>query len=273
MLKYRFTGGTAVVTGAAGALGEQLAHGLAARGSDLVLLDRDAARLDEVARAIRDRFPESDVEPRVVDLADLPGLAALADSVVAAHPRISLLVNSAGVAAGGTFERVTADEFDRVVAVAFLAPVTLTRLLLPRLLRTPASHVVNVSGLFGLVAPAGRTAHAAGEFALRGFSESLRHELADRGIGVTTVHASGIRADARATGEPARASRFAKLIGYPADRAAQQVLRAVEYRKPRVLIAFPAHAADLLGRLAPRAGPAVLSRLQPDEHRDDATTG
>src|SRR5919205_4506153 len=100
MRRYLFAGGTAVVTGAASGIGEALAHGLARRGSHLVLLDRDTSRLSDVAAAIRDINPGLSVETHVVDLADREATRHIAHAVVQEHPRIRLLVNNAGVALG-----------------------------------------------------------------------------------------------------------------------------------------------------------------------------
>ncbi|WP_052867644.1 SDR family NAD(P)-dependent oxidoreductase [Streptomyces niger] len=269
---YRFAGGTAVLTGAASGMGEQLAYGLAARGSGLVLIDRDADRLAAVADRIAEDRPTLPVDTHVADLADTAGLDALVARITAAHPRITLLVNNAGVALGGRFEQVTAEEFDWVMAVNFRAPVALTRLFLPHLLRSPGSHIVNVSSVFGLIAPPGQTAYAASKFGLRGFSESLRHELAGRATGVTTVHPGGIRTRiaetarlaAGTTEAEARAGKesFAKLLSYPADKAAEQILAAVRTRRARLLIAPSAVVPDLLSRLFPTSYMTVLDRLR-----------
>lgn len=271
---YRFAGGTAVVTGAASGMGEHLAYGLARRGSDLVLVDRDAERLAVVAGKIRGVR----VETVVADLADVAGLDGLAARVLAGNPRITLLVNNAGVALGGTFDQVSADEFDWVMDINFRAPVALTRLLLPRLLESPGSHVVNVSSLFGLIGPPGQTAYSASKFALRGFSESLRHELADRNVGVTCVHPGGIRTRIAETArvasgvDEAEAARgkadFAKLLTYPADKAAERILAGVAKRKGRVLIAWTAIAPDILARLFPTSYLAVMNRLSPATARN-----
>ncbi|MFD1148815.1 SDR family NAD(P)-dependent oxidoreductase [Saccharothrix hoggarensis] len=274
--RYRFASGTAVVTGAAGGMGEHLAHGLARRGSHLVLIDRDAERLAAVAAKIRGVR----VESVVADLADVAGLDGVAARVLATNPRVTLLVNNAGVALSGTFEQVSADEFDWVMDVNFRAPVALTRLLLPTLLASPGSHVVNVSSLFGLIGPPGQSAYSSSKFALRGFTESLRHELADRGVGVTCVHPGGIRTriaeSARvASGvDEAEAARgkenFAKLLTYPADKAAERILAGVEKRKGRVLIAWTAVAPDILARLFPTSYLAVMNRLSPSTARHAA---
>src|SRR3954467_2202243 len=193
MQPYVFAGGTAAVTGAASGIGEALAHALAARGSDLVLLDRDAERLEGVAHAIRARDTQRSITSYCVALADDEATRAIGARLAADHPGITLLVNNAGVALSGRFDQVTLEEFDWVLAINFRAVVRLTAALLPVLKSHPGAHLVNVSSVFGIFAPPGQAAYAASKFAVRGFSEALRHELAADGVGVTVVHPGGIR--------------------------------------------------------------------------------
>ena len=268
---YRFTGGVAVLTGAASGMGEQMAYQLALRGSHLVLVDRDAERLGDVAARIKQRRPQIRVTTLVADLADADAVANVAADVLAAEPEISLLINNAGVALAGTFEDASAEDFDWVMAVNFAAPVALTRALLPRLRQASGAHIVNVSSLFGLIAPPMNTAYCASKFALRGFSESLRHEL-DGQVGVTTVHPGGIRTriaeNARmAAGADQREidaakKQFNKLLTYPADKAAAKILEGVRLRRGRVLIAMSAVGPDLVSRLFPSSYWDVFMRFQ-----------
>jgi len=268
---YRFAGGTAVVTGAASGIGEQLAHGLAARGSALVLLDRDAARLESVAAAVRAAHPSISVSSIVVDLADQSAIAGAAEQIVRENPRITLLVNNAGVALGGRFEQLTLEEFDWVMSINFRAPVALTHHLLPRLIASPGSHLVNVSSVFGLIGPAGQSAYSSSKYAVRGFTEVLRAELAEHRVGVTTVHPGGIRtriAQSARTGSGVTAQEreagqrsFAAMLTYPPDKAAAKILDGVARRRGRVLIAWSAIVPDLLVRLMPVSYTRVLQRL------------
>ncbi|MEH0934110.1 SDR family NAD(P)-dependent oxidoreductase [Micromonospora psammae] len=268
MRTFVFRAGTAVVTGAASGIGEALAHGLARRGSDLVLLDRDADRLDAVAAAIRAAHPDLRVETHLVDLADRAATARVAEQVRAAHPRIRLLVNNAGVALGGRFDQVTLDEFNWLLDINFHAVVQLTHALLPALKAEPGAHLVNVSSLFGLIAPAGQAAYSASKFAVRGFTEALRHELVDDGIGVTSVHPGGIATriarNARVGSGVEREEyetglrQFEKLLSIPPAKAAEVILRGVERRRGRVLIGWSAKLPDLLARVAPAAYNRVL---------------
>ncbi|RBY97724.1 acetoin dehydrogenase [Blastococcus sp. TF02-8] len=261
MEEYRFAGGTAVVTGAASGIGEALAIDLARRGSHLVLVDRDAERLDAVAGRIRGQHPALRVATHVVDLSDEKATSVLAETLVAEHPETTLLVNNAGVALGGRFDQVTLEEFDWVMAINFSAVVRLTHAMLPVLKKNRGSHVVNVSSVFGIFAPAGQAAYSASKFAVRGFSESLRHELAQDGVGVTVVHPGGIRtriAETARTGSGVSVEeyeegrkQFAKLLRMPPADAAAQIVEAIQKRRPRLLIGWSAKVPDVLVRLMP----------------------
>lgn len=272
MRPYRFGSGTAIVTGAASGIGAALALRLADRGAPLVLVDRDEDRLASVADTIRTRHPGLPVTTRLVDLADEQATLALGRTLAVDHPDTTLLVNNAGVALGGTFDQVTADEFDWLLAINFRAVVTLTRALHPVLVAHPGSHLVNVSSLFGLIAPAGQVAYATSKYAVRGFTEALRAELTPRQVGVTVVHPGGIRTriaeSARAgsgvTPDEGQAGRdaFAKLLSFDPDEAAALIVRAVERRKPRLLIGWSARIPDVLARVAPGNYTQLMSLLQ-----------
>ncbi|PZF98146.1 SDR family NAD(P)-dependent oxidoreductase [Micromonospora deserti] len=269
MRSFDFAAGTAVVTGAASGIGEALAHGLARRGSDLVLLDRDAERLAAVAAAIGAAHPDRQVTTYVVDLADAAATARAAEEIRQRHPRIRLLVNNAGVALGGRFDQVTLAEFSWVIDINFRAVVQLTHALLPTLKAEPGAHLVNISSLFGLIAPPGQTAYSASKFAVRGFTEALRHELADDGVGVTSVHPGGIRtriAQNARVGSGVSAEeyetgrrQFEKLLSIDPATAAQVILRGVERRRGRVLIGWSAKLPDLLARIAPTSYGRLLA--------------
>ena len=269
MRRYVFDGGTAVITGAASGIGAALARGLADRGSHLVLLDRDGEGVAEVAESICATLPQLRIATYVVDLADADATARIGETLATSHPETTLLVNNAGVALAGRFDQVDAAQFDAVMAVNFHAVVTLTRALLPVLTAHPGSHVVALSSIFGIVAPPGQTAYCASKFAVRGFLESLRGELAPGGVGVTCVHPGGVRTNiarnavvgARlptAQWEAGRES-FDKLLTLDPADAAATILRAVHRRRPRVLVGRDAVVLDKLARLLPVGNGRLLT--------------
>jgi len=253
--------GVAVITGAASGIGAALALVLAQRGMHLALVDIDGAGLDPVAAGTRAAGVRATAH--VLDVADGAACAALPAAVLAAHGRVTLLVNNAGVALGGLFEQVAAEDFDWLMAVNFGAAVRLTRAFLPLLRAAPAAQIVNVSSIFGIIAPPGQTAYCASKFALRGFSEALRHELEAAGspVGLTLVHPGGVRtaiaANARlARGlDPASVERERRnwqgLLTLAPAAAAEQIAQGIERRAARVLVGTDARAAAWLQRLFP----------------------
>jgi short-subunit dehydrogenase len=267
---YQFAGGTAVVTGAASGIGEALAFRLAARGSHLVLVDRDKARLGDVADRLRAAHPALALATHIADLSDDEQTDALAATLAAEHPQTTLLVNNAGVALCGRFDQVTLEEFDWVMAVNFRSVVRLTHALLPALKAHPGAHLVNVSSVFGIVAPAGQAAYSASKFAVRGFTEAVRHELAENAVGVTVVHPGGIKtriADSARTGSGVSVEeyeqgrkQFAKLLTMPPETAAALIMAAIEKRRPRLLIGWSAKVPDVLVRLLPGSYWKIIAR-------------
>lgn len=271
MDNYVFDGGTAVVTGAASGIGEALVHALAARNSDVLLVDRDAERLSAVAAGVRASNRAVDVRTRVADLSDAVATSHCAHALLSECPRITLLVNNAGVGLAGRFDEVTVEEFEWVMNINFRAPVILAHGLLPALKAQRGSHLVNISSILGLIAVAGQTAYCSSKFALRGLSDALRLELAPHGVGVTSVHPAGVRTRivesarvgsgvSQAEAEAIR-SRFARALTIDPSAAARTILDGVERRRPRVLVGREATWADVVARVAPNSSGLLLTAL------------
>jgi len=254
-------GGVAVITGAASGIGAALAVELARRGMHLALVDLNAAGLETTATQAR--AAGVTVSTHAMDIADHAAVAALPAAVLARHGRVTVLVNNAGVALGGLFSQIEAADFDWLMAINFGATVRLTRAFLPVLEREAAAQVVNVSSIFGIIAPPAQTAYAASKFAVRGFSESLRHELEMNGspVGVTIVHPGGVRT---AISENARLAKglnpedvqreranWRSLLALAPEKAAATIAAAIERRDARVLVGQDAKGAALVQRLFP----------------------
>jgi len=144
------------------------------------------------------------------------------------------------------------------------------RYFLPVLKQQPRAHIVNLSSVFGLVAPVGQSAYCASKFAVRGFTECLRHELEGTNVFVTSVHPGGI---ATAIAKKARlgantpsaiqtqsVTLFEKVARIPPEQAAETILRGVERRQGRVLIGSDAKALDIMQRLRPATYWKMLSK-------------
>jgi short-subunit dehydrogenase len=266
---FTFAGKTCVITGAAGGIGAALAQNIARRKVVLVLIDKDAEALADVAEEAR-RMGAT-VDTYVIDLADGGDRLDLAAEVAERHGGADLLINNAGVALSGTFEQVSMKDFDWLMEINLHAVIRMTKAFLPQLLSRPGSHVVNLSSLFGLIAPPTQVAYATSKFGVRGFSEALRHELAGR-VGVTVVHPGGIKtniaANARLSGpdltgeQRERARKFAEAaLTMPPEEAARQIVVSIQARRPRLVITRAAKGADLLARLTPSRYWSISERL------------
>ena len=253
--------GVAVITGAASGIGAALAVNLAKRGMHVALVDLNPAGLEATAAQVR--AAGVTVSTHVLDVADRAGVAALPAQVLDKHGRVTVLVNNAGVALGGMFEQVSEEDFDWLMSINFGATVRLTRAFLPVLARAGAAQLVNVSSIFGIIAPPGQSAYAASKFAVRGFSESLRHELemSNSPVGVTLVHPGGVRTN---ISENARLSKsldaaevkreqanWRSLLSLAPEKAAEIIAVAIERRDARVLVGSDAKGAALVQRLFP----------------------
>lgn len=268
-MRFDLNGKVAVVTGAASGIGRAVSQALAARGCHLALCDIDEAGLEDTARLVGNAVR---VTRHHLDVSDGEAIAALPDAIEAAHGGVDVLVNNAGVALGGTFDVVSESEFDWLIAINFQGVVRMTRAFLPLLKARPVAQLVNVSSLFGLVAPPGQTAYAASKFAVRGFSVALSNELlaAKSSVRVTVVHPGGVKtaiaANARvADGVPGsvrekQRKRFDKALKMPPERAAAIIVEGIERRLPRVLVGSDAKIASLLERLMPVSYWRLLGR-------------
>ncbi len=264
----KLAGRTALITGAGGGIGRAIAVSLAGRRCHLALADINEAGLAATAALLPAGLR---VTRHVLDVADRAAVAALPAEIEAAHGGLDLLVNNAGVALGGTFEAVSEADFEWLFEINFWGVVRMTRAFLPLLRASPEARLVNLSSLYGLIAPAGQTAYAAAKFAVRGFSHALARELAGTSIGVTVVHPGGVATDianaARApAGTPAEELAAARrqmnrALRLPAAAAGEIIVKAIEAQRARVIVGTDAKVMAALERLLPTSYFRVFERL------------
>ena len=175
-----------VVTGASSGFGELTAVRFAKAGASVVLAARRIERLEAIAEGIGSRGGKA--LPARCDVTDLAELEALRDRTAEAFGRCDVLVNNAGIRGGGMFEDVDLDRIEKVIATNVLAVVRGTKLFLPMMLEQGRGHVVNIASLAGRFATPGAAVYGASKHAVVAFSEALYHELAPKGILVTSVN-------------------------------------------------------------------------------------
>jgi len=262
--------GAAAITGAASGIGRALAIELANRGCDLALADRDEAGLKTLAAEIG---AQRKISVHRVDVGEPDDIAQFARDALAAHPALNIVINNAGVALMGTFEEIDQAQMDWLFNINFWGVVHGTRAFLPHLKTQAEAHIVNISSIFGIIAPPGQSAYAAAKFAVRGFSESVRHELAVAGspVRLSVVHPGGVatsiarssRTGVGVTDNARRAQaidRFESAAKTTPKDAALRIIRGIERNEPRILIGNDARFMDILQRFRPGTYWAPLQR-------------
>ena len=266
----RFAGRVAAVTGAGSGIGRALARQLAARGAHLALSDIDEAGLHDTVTACQGLGVK--VPAARVDVADRRAVHAWADAVADEHGAVHLVFNNAGVAVAATVDALSYDDLRWLIDIDFWGVVHGTKAFLPHLRASGDGHVVNISSVFGLISVPSQAAYNAAKFAVRGFTDTLRMELAIEGAPVrcTTVFPGGIKTNiarsarvdpsVAALGQDPDEARdgFDRVALTTPDGAARAILRGVERGRARVLVGPDAAVIDLLARLPGSLAERVL---------------
>jgi short-subunit dehydrogenase len=249
----------AVITGAASGIGRALAVHLAQAGASLAIADVNEAALRETAQMAAQHGVK--VSTHIVDVSDNERLAQFAQEVVAEHGKATILINNAGVGLLGTIEQLSIDDIEWLMGINFRGVMYGVKHFLPILKQQPEAYILNVSSIFGIVAPPGQGAYCASKFAVRGFTEALRHELEGTNIHVATIHPGGIKtniarnskagAGADTSNLKEAAQDFDKLARTTPEAAAECIVRGIRRNQERILIGADAKGIELLQRLMP----------------------
>ncbi|MDT9681851.1 SDR family oxidoreductase [Streptomyces sp. TRM76323] len=270
----RFGGQLVLVTGAASGIGRATALAFAGAGARVVAVDRDAEGAARTAEQAR-RLGAPGAWPEAVDVSDEQAMEKLAARVAAEHGTVDVLVNNAGIGLSGSFFDTTADDWRKVLDVNLWGVIHGCRVFGRQMAeRGQGGHIVNVASAAAFQPTKLLPAYGTSKAAVLMLSESLRAELAGRGIGVTAVCPgfvnTGITSTARFTGVSEaeegrlrrRTARLYALRNYPPEKAAAAILRAVVENRALVPVTPEARAAHLLSRVAPGVLRAV-ARVSP----------
>lgn len=253
-----FEGRVVVITGGSRGLGLVMARQLAAEGARLCLLARDP---DELARARDQLPPEADVLTIRCDIRRRADVRAAMDQVLERWTAVDVLINNAGVIQVGPLEHMTMEDFENAMATHFWGPLYLMFECVPSMRRRGFGRIVNVASIGGKIAVPHLAPYCASKFALVGLSDSVRAELDQYGIRVTTVTpglmrtGSPLNADVKGQHEAEYAwfaiSDSTPGISMSAERAARKILNACRYGDPELTITIPAKLAIRANHLAP----------------------
>lgn len=268
----QISGSAAAITGAASGIGQALALELAARGCDLALADRDEGGLKDTASQVKAKYSRN-VSVHRTDVSDPGQIEDFSTAAAHSHPNLNILINNAGIALLGQFHEISQQQIETLMGINFWGVVHGVRAFLPQLQRQREAHIVNVSSIYGIIAPPGQTAYTAAKFAVRGFSESLRHELElnKSPVRLSVVHPGGVATrivhnatmGASITDNTRRSTtidRFTEMAKTTPTGAAERIIRGIEKNEKRILIGNDARFMDLLQRFRPSSYWTFLQR-------------
>lgn len=242
---------------------------LSAYGCPVAIADANAEALQETGAML-----SAETLERKLDVRDRQGLLALAAEVSEWAPApIGAVFNNAGVALSSSVAEASPEDDEWLLSVNLDGVINGVRAFLPLLMAQDSGAIVNTSSVFGLAGIPHQSAYCASKFAVRGFTESLRHELAGTGVRAITIHPGGVKtnivrngrmhSDPRGLGRSSAqmASDFDALSRTTPERAAQIIHRGVDANKARILVGPDAYLFDALVRITPTHYYRVLDKI------------
>ena len=260
MSRRTLAGSRAIVTGASSGIGRELARELNRSGVDLLLTARRRERLQELAAELTSHGPKA-----AYVAGDITSASVRADVLQAAERELGgldMLVNNAGVGALGLFVEANETRLRRVMEVNFFAPLELIRGAIPLLRAGMQPLIVNVSSVLGHRAVPRKSEYCASKFAIHGFSDALRAELAPQGVDVLLVSPSTTDSEffdqvLEDEGPPARLGHYAM----PASVVARKTVRAMRLGRHEIILSTGGKLLVWLDRLCPPLANRIIARF------------
>jgi NAD(P)-dependent dehydrogenase (short-subunit alcohol dehydrogenase family) len=259
---------TAIVTGAASGIGRALAVALAREGARLVLADLNQAGLAETARLVEADGGKADIY--ALDVSSREDVYAFADDVDAKFGGADIVINNAGVTQFSKIEDLSYEDLEWVMNIDFWGVVYGTKAFLPQLRRKGSGHIVNISSIFGIISAPAQGAYNAAKFAVRGFTEALRHEMRGSKIEVSCVHPGGVKTGIMRTARFLQHvttdvrektwTNFDKLPMMPPPEAAAIIVTGIRKNRQRIIVGNDARMMDWIQRLMPTSYGRIIFR-------------
>lgn len=227
------------ITGASSGIGEQLAYSCVKRGASVILSSRDKFKLENVQKKCKDLGGECLVYP--MDLSDKQQVAEVADEVIDQVKTIDLLINNGGVSQRSTAVETSQEVERKIIETNFFGAVTLTKKVLPIMLKNGGGHIAVTSSITGKFGFKLRSSYAASKHALHGYFESLRLELADNNISITIACPGFIKTEISKSALSKDGLKHEKMDegqqgGMSAETCSERYIKAIEKNKKEVLI-------------------------------------
>ena len=258
-----FNGKVVWITGASSGIGEALAYELSKTGARLLLSSR---RMDELERVKQGCSNPGQVQLLELDLADVPSLDAKVAVAISIFGQIDIMVHNGGITSRSLVAETSIEVHRRVMEVDYFSYVELSRALLPHFIDRKAGHFVVTSSVMGKLGTPMRSAYAAAKHALHGFFDCLRAEVAADNIKITILTPGYIRTNISLFAVTNNACGLAKSSekitnGFPADKAAKQIVKAIKKGSFEPYIGR--FAGERIALWVKRLTPGIYTRIAP----------
>ncbi|UCC39407.1 MAG: 3-oxoacyl-[acyl-carrier-protein] reductase [Candidatus Aminicenantes bacterium] len=174
-----------VITGASQGIGEAIAIEISKEGAEVILVDIQEEKLQEVAQRIRSA--KGSAFPYCADISSMEQVTEVAEKIIQNHKKIDHLVNNAGITRDNLLMRMNEEEWDAVLDVNLKGAFNFSKAVIRNMIANRYGRIVNISSVVGLMGNPGQTNYAASKAGVIGFSKSLAREVASRGITVNAV--------------------------------------------------------------------------------------
>ena len=246
-------------------MGRSMAIQLAKMGATILTSDVNKAALAETKKIIE--ADNGKVKTYIVDVGVKEQVYAFAEEVLKEYKYIDVLINNAGIAIGeATLNEVPLEDFERLVNINMWGVIHHTKAFLEVLVSRPEAAIANTSSVFGLMGIPSQVPYCVTKFAVRGFTDALRLELAGTNVAVTCIHPGGIDTDIVRNGihyhdKERVIEQFQKLVMTSADKAASIIIRAIQKKSKRVMVGPDAKMIRFFTQLSPSSvDRTILSR-------------
>ena len=250
-------GKTVAITGASSGIGASMAELFARQGARLALIARDPGKLE----AVRSRLGPEHLA-MACDVTDEARVNETVAAIMESFGRIDVWINNAGFGLFKPLSEMTMEEVRRMTEVNYLATVRCTMTVLPHMLRAGSGSIVNIASVAGKVGTAKAAAYSASKFAVVGFTQSLRMELAGTGVSVSAVNPGPVDTPFFDIADPeGYYKRSVAMFMMKPERVARAALKAVRTGRGDLTLPLGLSLGAKLLQLFPNALEGVARRL------------
>lgn len=250
------------ITGASSGIGEEMAYQLAQKGAKLILSSRRENELERVKEACKGEYVD-DIRIIPLDLSEAEKLSEKANEALSQYGYIDILINNGGISQRALVEDTQMDVYRKIMEVDFFAPIQLSKLVLPGMLKRKFGQHVVVTSITGIISTPKRSAYAAAKHALHGFYDALHAETYDRNVRVTLICPGFIRTNVSynaLTGDGKALQKHDEDIssGLSPQEAVQKIVKAIEKREEEV---YFGGAKEMFAMRVKRFFPGLFAKI------------